>query len=149
METIITENDLRAAIVQLESRQADEARLMKEQFLVAVESIKPINLIKSTFIEAAESGDVQDNIINTSVGFSAGYITKVLFQGATGGPVKKILGTALMFGIKSLVARNPDTIKTWGRVFFSVVKNLLGEKNKKIQNNETWETSGRSLHPRL
>lgn len=142
MQNIITETDLRAAIIQLENRQAVEGILMKEQFLVAVESIKPINLIKSTFIEAAESGDLQDNIINSSIGLSAGYISKVLFQGATGGPVKKILGTALMFGIKNLVARNPDTVKTWGRVFFKVVKNLLSEKNKKTQNSETWETSG-------
>jgi len=142
MEKIITENDLRFAILQLESRQADEARLMKEQFLVAVESIKPINLIKSTFIEASESGDLQDNLINSTVGLSAGYVSKVLFQSVSGSPIKKVLGTAIMFGIKNLVARNPDTIKTWGRVFFKVVKNLLSEKNKKTQNSENRESSG-------
>lgn len=142
MEKIITENDLRVAILQLESRQTNEARLMKEQFLVAVESIKPINLIKSTFIEAAESGDLQDNLINKSLGLSAGYVTKVLFQGASGGPVRKILGTVLMFGIKNLIARNPETVKTWGRVFFKVVNNLLINKNKKTYNTEVRETSG-------
>ena len=142
MEKIITENDLRTAILHLESKQADEAKSMKEQFLVAVESIKPINLIKSTFIEASESRDLQDNLINKSLGFSAGYVTKVLFQVATGGPVKKILGTVLMFGIKNLVARNPETVKTWGRVFFKVVKNLLSTKNKKTHDNEALETDG-------
>lgn len=133
MEQIITENDLRVAILQLESRQANEARLMKAQFLVAVESIKPINLIKSTFIEAAESGDLQDNLINKSLGLSAGYVTKVLFQGATGGPVRKILGTVMMFGIRNLIARNPETVKTWGRVIFGLVRNLLSERDKKAQ----------------
>jgi hypothetical protein len=141
MEKIITENDLRGAILQLESRQADEARLMKEQFLVAVESIKPINLIKSTFIEAAESGDLQDNLFNSTVGLSAGYVTKVLFQSVSGSPIKKVLGTAIMFGIKNLVARNPDTVKTWGRVFFKAVKNLLSEKNKRTQTSEDRESS--------
>ena len=142
MEKIVTENDLRAAILQLESRQTEEAKVMKEQFLVAVESIKPINLIKSTFIEASESGDLQDNLINSTVGLSAGYVSKVLFQSVSGSPIKKVLGTAIMFGIKNLVARNPDTIKTWGRVFFKVVKNLLSEKNKKTQNSENRESSG-------
>jgi len=142
MEKIITENDLRAAILELESRQSGEARVMKEQFLVAVESIKPINLIKSTFIEAAESGDLQDNLFNSTLGLSAGYVSKVLFQSVSGSPIKKVLGTAIMFGIKNLVARNPDTVKTWGRVLFTVVKNLLSEKSKKKPDNEVWEASG-------
>lgn len=141
MQTIVTENDLRAAILQLESKQANEARLMKEQFLVAVESIKPINLIKSTFIEAAESGDLQDNLINKSLGLSAGYVTKVLFQGTSGGPVRKILGTVLMFGIKNLISRNPETVKTWGRVVFGLVRNLLSEKDKKAPAQKEWQNT--------
>ncbi len=143
MEIIITDTDLRAAIIQLENKQAEEAKLMKDQFLIAVESIKPINLIKSTFMEAAESGDLQDNIINSTVGLSAGYVTKVLFQKVSGGsPIKKVLGTVLMFGIKKLIARNPETVRTWGKVFFNVVRNVLKEKNKKMPITDTPETPG-------
>jgi len=40
--------DLRAAILQLETRQAAEEKLLKENFHLAYESIKPINLIKNT-----------------------------------------------------------------------------------------------------
>lgn len=140
MQTIITETDLRTAILQLESRQAEEGRLLKAQFLVAVESIKPINLIKSAFIEAAESTDLQDSLVNSTIGISAGYLSKVLFQGSTGSPIKKIIGTAIMFGIKNLVAKNPETIKSWGRVFFQIVKNILSGKDKEAQDKEPLET---------
>lgn len=140
MQTIITQTDLRAAILMLESRQAEEGKLLKEQFLVAVESIKPINLIKSAFSEAAESTDLQDNLVNSTIGISAGYLSKVLFQGVTGNPIKKIIGTAIMFGIKNLVAKNPEVVKSGGRAIFNLIRNTLREKNNKDQNNEDWKT---------
>ena len=140
MQMIITENDLRTAILELESKQDLEGKLLKEQFLVAVESIKPINLIKSTLRDAATSDDLHDNVINSTIGLSAGYIIKTLFQGASGGPIKRILGTAIMFGIKNLVARNPETVKSGGRVIFNFIRKMLSEKNKKNQVNEAWNT---------
>jgi len=140
MQTIITESDLRVAILQLERKQTEEAKIMKAQFLVAVESIKPINLIKSAFIEATESEDLQDNVINSSIGLSVGYLSKVLFQAGSGSPIRKMIGTALMFGIKKIVAQNPDTVKTLGRVIFSLVRNLLSEKDKKAQTDKEWKT---------
>lgn len=141
MQTIFTETDLRIAILQLESRQAEESIVLKEQFHVAVESIKPINLIKSAFTEVAESQDLQDNLINSTIGLSAGYLSKVLFQGISGSPVKKILGTALMFGVKNLIAQNPETVKSWGSVFFKIIKNVLSNKGAKAHNNEPEETA--------
>jgi hypothetical protein len=128
MQTIFTEADLRAAIVQLERKQAEEEILLKAQALVAYESIKPINLIRNTFMEAAESHDLHDNLINSSVGLGAGYLSKVLFQGATNSPVKKLIGTALMFGIKNVIAHNPETVKSAGRVFFKLIRGLLHKK---------------------
>jgi len=131
MQKIITEADLRLAIVQLEGKQIQERILMKEQFLITVETLKPINLIKSTLLEAAESEDLQDNFLNATLGLSAGYVSKMMFQGKSGGPVRKLLGTALMFGIKNLIAQNPETVKKWGGLFFTLVRNLLREKNTK------------------
>jgi len=142
MQTIITESDLRVAILQLESRQAEEAKLMKAQFLVAAESIKPINLIKSAFIEATESEDLQDNLINSTIGLSAGYISKMLFQSISNSPLRKILGTAVMFGIKNLVAQNPEAIRRGGRIFFRIIRDLLRSNDKKAHDKEAWETSG-------
>jgi len=132
MQTIVTESDLRSAILLLEDRQAIEGEMLKQQFLVAYESVKPINLIKSTFLEAAKSTDMQDSLVNSTIGLSVGYLTKVIFQGFSGGPVKKLLGTAIMFGIKNLVANNPEAIKSGGRVFFSLIRKLVHKRNTNI-----------------
>ena len=142
MQTIITEDDLRIAILQLENRQVEEGKILKAQFLVAVESIKPINLIKSVFTEAVESEDLHHNLVNSSVGLSAGYITKMLFQGISHSPLRKFLGTAIMFGIKNLVAQNPEAIKTGGRIFFKTFRNLLSSKDKKAHESEARGNTG-------
>jgi hypothetical protein len=137
MQTIFTEADLRAAIVQLEFKQAEEKIVLKEQALVAYESIKPINLIRNTLMEAAESQDLHDNFINSSVGLGAGYLSKLLFQGVTNSPIKKFLGTALMFGIKNVVAHNPGTVKSLGKVIFDGIRGVLHKRKIPDAYNET------------
>lgn len=132
METIITQADLRAAIVQLEIRQEAEAKLLKEQALLTYESIKPINLIKNLFNESSESKELKGDIVNSTIGISAGFLSKFMIQGFTGGPIRKMIGTALMFGIKNLVAHNPETVKKMSHFLFNSVKNLMGNKNKKL-----------------
>ena len=140
MKTIITQDDLRAAIVELEIRQDAEAILLKEQAMLTYESIKPINLIKNLFRESAESDELKGDLLNSTIGISAGFLSKIMFQGVSGGPIKKMIGTALMFGIKNLVARNPEIVKKLGRVIFNKIKNLLGNKDKQAEENETWVT---------
>ncbi len=140
MQTIITPDDLRAAIVSLEMRQRTEAALLKEQALLTYESIKPVNMIKNIFRESSESDELRGNLLNTSIGLSAGYASKFLFQGFSGGPVRKILGTAIMFGIKNLVAHNPNTVKKIGSAFFSLIRKLRSKKVSRTQIAESLET---------
>ena len=139
MQNINTEIELRASILFLESRQMEEGRMLKEQFMLAYESIKPVNLIKSTIMEAAESSNLQDNLLNATVGLTAGYLSKVMFQSVTNSPIKKILGTALMFGIKNLVAQNPETVKALGKGFFEMIKNMLHKRGEDAEDNEKQE----------
>jgi len=140
MKTIITQDDLRAAIVELELRQEAEAILLKEQAMLTYESIKPINLIKNLFRESAESDELKGDLLNSTIGISAGFLSKFMFQGVSGGPIKKMIGTALMFGIKNLVARNPEIVKKWSHVLFGMIKNMMGNKDKTAEENEKWVT---------
>ena len=130
MQKINSETDLRAAILQLESKQTEEEKLLKEQFLLTYNSIKPINLIKSTLKEAVNSKDLKDNLINASVGMTVGYISKALFEGVTKSPLKKILGTVLMFGIKNIVAKNPKAVKSIGQFIFQRILRKKGMNSK-------------------
>jgi len=136
MQKINSETSLRDAILQLESQRAYEGLMLRGQFYQAIDSLKPVNLIKSTFKEAVASRDLKDNIINTSVGLTAGYLTKIVFAGVMKTPLTKLLGTALMFGITNIVARNPEAVKSLGKGFFNMIRRKSGRSVHGIEHNE-------------
>jgi len=121
MQKINSAAALRHAIAQLEITHAEEGKMLKQQFHLAYESIKPLNLIKSTFKEAVESPDLKDNVINTSVGLATGYLSKLLFVNVSHSPVRKLLGIALQFGITQMVAKNPEAVKSIGKKLMKII----------------------------
>jgi len=127
MEKIAAEDKLKSAIQLLESKQAEEGKLLKEQYRQAYESMKPVNLIKSTFKEISASPELKDELLNTSVGLAVGYVSKALFQGTSHSPVRKLLGTVLMFGVTNAVTRHPEAVKAIGS---RIIKALLNKPVK-------------------
>lgn len=131
-QNINSASSLREAILQLEIKQAEELKMLKQQFHLIHESIKPVNLIKSAFKEVTESRDLKDSILNTSVGLATGYISKVIFERTSNSPVKKLLGSVLMFGITNLVAKNPETIKSLGNNFLGNIRSKSAERVSEV-----------------
>ena len=121
MEKINSQAGLKAAIKLLEEKQEDEGRHLRLQYRQVYESMKPINLVKSTFREVTTSPDLSKEIVNTSVGLAAGYISKIAFQGASHSAVRKLLGTVLMFGITNAVTKHPEVIKSVGIGLFKMI----------------------------
>jgi len=136
MKEIHSETDLKEAILLLDSKQADEGRMLKEQFYFTLDSMKPVNLIKSTFKEVVGSTDLKDNILNTSVGLTAGFLSKLLIQGVMKSPVNRLIGTALMFGITNVVTKNPETFKSIGKGFFKMIRGKSENRNNPADHTE-------------
>jgi len=122
MVNINSDTDLRNAILELERKQTDEGKLLKEQFHMAYSSMQPINILKNTLKQAVRSEDIKDKIVNTSVGLTAGFVLKQLFKGVTRTPVGRIFGNLLMFGVTNMVAKNPDVIKSVGSKLLSKIR---------------------------
>ena len=119
-------NAVRDAIVALERQQALESRQISMQFVSAFDSIKPINLIRNTFKDVVESKDLTENIVQTSIGLVAGYVTQSLFQKPSHGPLRKLFGTIVSYGITHFLATNPAMVAAIGskmlRFFRKIVK---------------------------
>jgi len=130
MQKIDSSLALRNAIVQLESTQAVEEKIVKAQFHLAYESMKPINLIKSSFNEVVASQEIKEKVLTATAGLVAGYVSKKLFEGATHSPLRKLFGTALMFGITEVVTKNPDVVKALGKGILRMGMNALHKENK-------------------
>jgi hypothetical protein len=124
MQKIDSSIALRQAILQLESTQAVEEKNVKAQFHLAYQSMKPINLIKSTFTEVAASQEIREKVLTTTVGLAAGFVSKKLFEGASHSPLRKLFGTALMFGITEVVAKNPEVVKAAAKGIFKIISEL-------------------------
>ncbi|OGS69864.1 MAG: hypothetical protein A3F91_00175 [Flavobacteria bacterium RIFCSPLOWO2_12_FULL_35_11] len=134
MESIKTQHELRAAIIRLEYQQSDEGRALKEQFHLAYNSVKPANIILNTLKDLGDSNFVKDGFLNTSVGFGTGYLSKMIFQGVVNSPVKKLLGSVLMYGITNFVSRNPDGIKLMGKKLFKMFGSKSTAEEKEPEN---------------
>lgn len=135
------QTNLRDAILLLENNREEEEKLLRLQFHITYESLKPISLIKSTFNEAVSSPELKDNIFNTSIGLTAGYLAKQVFLRISKSPVKKLIGSALMLSITKVVAKNPETIKVLGTELLKSIREKISNRAKKNNKTETiaWE----------
>lgn len=132
MKLITTSAHLKLAIQELELKQANELILLKEQFNKTSESLKPINLIKSTFKHAVASPDLKANVFNAVIGLATGVVAKKLMIGKTINPLKKLLGVILEMTVANKVTKNADEIKSTGSTIF---KKLFSKKD--ITNNNS------------
>jgi hypothetical protein len=122
MQNITSSEELRAAIVALELAQQQGGASLKEEFYVAYHEIQPINIIKSTVRQAVHSQDLKDDLINASIGMAVGYVSKSLFEGDSHSPARKLMGTALMFGVSNVVSNNPEMIRSIGMGFIDLFR---------------------------
>lgn len=134
MEPITTQHELRAAILRLEFKQSEEGKELKEQFRTAYNSVKPANIILNTLKDLGESSIIKDNFLNTTVGLGTGYLSKMIFQGVVNSPIKKLLGSALMYGITNVVAKNPDAIKLLAKKFFNLFESNTTKEVDETEN---------------
>jgi hypothetical protein len=125
MQTITSTVALKNAIKLLEAEHAVKGQLLKEQFYMTYESLKPVNLIRNTLHDISSSPYLIDNILGTSIGIASGFLTNKIFVGRSGSIIRNLLGTILQFGVTNVVAQHPVVIKSLGEV---IIQFLLRKK---------------------
>src|ERR1035437_8473301 len=126
MKKITSIVELRESILLLEIKQANEGRLLKEQFKTTYESLRPVNLIKNKFNELTTSPDFKGKLLNATLSLAAGYLSRKVVVGATHNPLKQLLGTLLQMGVTGLVSKNADGIKSTA---MHLINAVLSKKN--------------------
>jgi hypothetical protein len=117
MESITSVTELKKAIQILEVELEVKEQILKEQFLVTFESLKPVNMLKSTLKEVVTSPHLIENIAGSVLGLVTGYFSQKLIVGASSNLLKKVLGTALQFGVTNLVAQHTGSKSSIGQFF--------------------------------
>ena len=104
----------------LEVEKEAKAQLLKEQFLITFESLKPVNMLKSTLEEVATSPYLIENIIGSAIGLATGYFSQKIVVGSSFTLLKRIIGSALQFGVANLVAQHPGSISSIGKFVYKL-----------------------------
>lgn len=116
--------------------QAAEGKLLEEQSHLAYESIMPIKLIKSTFEQAAASDEVKSNLFMVSVDLVAEYLSEKITENTSRSPIKKLLGSALLFGFSYVVAENQKAIRSVGKQFMNIIIRMFANRYDVEENAE-------------
>ncbi len=130
MSPILTEADLAHAIEQAEQKHKKDGVLLVEEFNQVLRNLQPADVLKNIFTEITSSGELKDNIVNTSAGMAAGYAAKMLVAGKSPGLVRKIVSNSLQFGISNVVSGNPETVKLIGNTLLLFGKQLFKKKQE-------------------
>jgi hypothetical protein len=109
MKKISNAEELKQAIGELETKKTLDEAALKYEFSQVRETYKPSNLIKNTVSEVAASPKFRYNALNIVLGLGAGYLSrKLLVGGRSAGLLKRTLGTALQYGVSSLISKSAD-----------------------------------------
>jgi len=109
MKNIHNAGDLKDAIAELERKKKIEEEALKVEFKEVREIYKPANIVKNTVSEVAASPKFRHNLLNIAIGLGAGYLSRKAMVGKSAGLLKKTLGTAVQFGVASLIAKRDST----------------------------------------
>jgi len=126
MQTDIHDSDsLKAAIVQLKEKEYRERQELTRNFHELTESLKPINLIKSTFHNVTSAPGFGGNLFNTALSLGTGVLSKKLLIGSSNSIIKKVAGYAVKAGVTGIVASKANKIKYVG---LNLISKMLGKK---------------------
>jgi hypothetical protein len=116
----LNETDALNELIQLNQQQYDnDLRLLKEQFHIAYESIKPINLIKNLVHEVTASPEIKEDIFGNVMGLASGFISKKIMIDENSGVFKRVIGTVLQFAVANVVSKHSVNIKAVGTALFN------------------------------
>ena len=105
MKKIKNAEELKEVIAELEKKKDTDEAAMKYQFQETYESYKPSNILKNTLSEVSASPKFRHNLLNVALGLGAGYLSRRLMVGRQAGLLKRVIGTAVQFGVTTLIAK--------------------------------------------
>ncbi len=123
MHPIKNTADLKETIYALETKQAAQWQMVKQELLTTQNNLNPIHLIKSTISSAMGSPGIENSLLGTAMGMAAGYLSKSLIIGGTHNPIKRLFGVLMQWKVSNAVSEKSDVIQTVaGKLFHFFTK---------------------------
>jgi hypothetical protein len=107
---------LNEAIASLQLKRTFELHLLRTQFEATYDSIKPFNIVKSTFLQITQDQEMKSNLTTGLLSVASGYLAKKMLVGPAKGPIRNMLGWALQWTVTGKMAQHASDISTVGVV---------------------------------
>lgn len=123
---ISTVKELEETILELERKKVVQQQLVSAEFKTTVESLKPMNLIRSS-VKEINANKLARNILKTAGGIGMGLLTNKL-AGATllrGAKPQSMVGGLLKSTLSAAVVSNADKIRAYSN---AIMKNIFSNK---------------------
>jgi hypothetical protein len=120
----------------LQQKQALQLIQLKDQFHKTYESLKPLNLIKSTLHEATDSSEVKNDLLNNVIELASTYLSKKLLGDTSHSPIKRTIGTLLEFAMTTIVGNYSETIIASIENLLHTILSKKNKPNEEFYNNE-------------
>lgn len=101
------------SIRQLEIQQTREGEELKAQFKATYESLKLVNLVKSSLKEVTESVEIKNSLFESIISVVSGYVSRKLMVSKKSNPFAKIVALVVQMGVTKLVANNAEVIREY------------------------------------
>jgi hypothetical protein len=121
MQNINSAAEMKIAIQQVELKHSIQGQIIKEEFFLTIESLKPANIIKNTLSDIATSPYLIDNVLSTTMAMVTGYLSKKIAVGSSDSPFRKAMGAVLQFGVTNIMAQHPEMFKTVGNFLMKMM----------------------------
>jgi len=130
-----TIESLREKIMELEVRQVEEGKYLKNQLWETMDNLRPVNLIKSLVSDVVDSKSLRDDFVNTAAGYVSGLITKKLVVGNSNNPAMKLLGLGIQLAMTTVISKNAAALKEVilqlaGSVFAKIQEEIIDKSNQ-------------------
>jgi hypothetical protein len=114
MEKPDAQSLLKELILLREAEKIIEGKLLKEHLHRTYESLRPINILKSSVKGIFSAPDLTTNLVNSAIGLTTGFAAKKVFAGKSANPLTKMAGFILEIVVAGAVTKNPEVIKSVG-----------------------------------
>jgi hypothetical protein len=105
MSQMTPEAQLFERVAALKAQQTQEWQTLRNEFTVVYESLRPIN-IKQTVGDILAQPTLKTDMIQATIGFAAGYVSKQFIAQPDAHPFRKALGMLAEIGVTRWLLNN-------------------------------------------
>ncbi|HTF03599.1 MAG TPA: hypothetical protein VK826_06210 [Bacteroidia bacterium] len=122
---------LKQLILLKEAEHKEEGLQLKEHLRETLESLKPINIIKSSIKELTAPEETKPSLLHTAIGVAVGFVVKKLLTAGSHNPLVKLVGIVAETIVAAKVANNADGIQSLGGSILSAIMQRFTDPGKK------------------